>query len=264
MNKDYQHLLVETRGNLLIATLNRPERLNALSEFTLDELNELLKSIVKSNIRAMLITGSGKAFCSGADVKDWSAKKEKNNKGAGDSWTPKSHIIIKMIRNLPIPIIAAVNGVAVGAGCDLALACDIRIGSQNARFGEVYSRVGFSPDCGGTYFLPRIVGWGKAAEMIFSGEIISAEEAYRVGILNKLFESEELIEKAIDFSLTLAEGPTVAIGLAKRNMNNSWLQTLDEELEQELEAGAICAKTFDHKEALQAVVEKRKPKFIGK
>jgi enoyl-CoA hydratase/carnithine racemase len=263
MFKNYQHLIVETKNNLLIVTLNRPDRLNALSESTLDELYDLLNGVVKNGTRAVLITGSGKAFCSGADVKDWSAKEE-DKKKEGDSWTPKSHRIIKLIRMLPIPIIAAVNGVAVGAGCDLALACDIRIGSTNARFGEAYIRVGFNPDCGGTYFLPRIVGWGKAAEMIFTGEIINAEEAYRIGLLNRLVKPEELIESAIDFSLKLANGPTVAIGLAKHNLNSSWLLSLDEELEQELKAGAICAKTLDHKEALRAIVEKRKPKYIGK
>ena len=264
MFKDYQHLLVETKNNLLIVTLNRPDRLNALSESTLDELYDLLNSVVKNGIRAVLITGAGRAFCSGADVKDWSAKEEGKKEKADDSWTPKAHRIIKMIRELPIPIIAAVNGVAVGAGCDLALACDIRIGSINARFGQAYIRIGFSPDCGGTYFLPRLVGWGKAAEMIFTGEIINAEEAYRIGLLNRLVKPEELIENAIDFSLKLANGPTVAIGLAKHNLNGSWLLSLDDELKQELTAGAICAKTLDHKEALRAIVEKREPKYIGK
>lgn len=262
MYRAYSTILVEMEETLCTLTMNRPDLRNAISETMLDDMNDFLeKAKDDPNIRALVITGAGKGFSAGADVGDWN---EVYETGVESQWVPKGQKLIKALKKFPKPVIAAVNGVAVGAGCDLALAADICYGSPQARFSQAYVKMGFSPDNGGTWLLPRIVGWRKATEMIFTGDIIDAEEAYRLGLLNYITPAEELLPQAKAMAKRLAEGPTVAITQAKALLDKSWLLDFEAELEEELKAGDICAQTEDTVEAVKAFVEKRKPNFKGR
>jgi len=169
------------------------------------------------------------------------------------------HALILRLRQYHLPLVAAVNGVAVGAGCDLALACDIRIGSTSASFGEVYINVGTVPDAGGGYLLPRIVGHARAAELILTGRIVEADEAHRFGLLSQLVAPEVLLQTTHTFAKGLA-----AIGLARRNLDRAWHMDLEAELAQERAAGERCGATADHSEGLRAAYERRKPRFEGR
>jgi len=246
-----------------VATINRPERLNALDLRTIIELDMVMERAQNiQQIRCVVVTGNGRAFSAGADVKEWSSGNSEQDEGA-DDWTRRAHAFMSRLYHLPKPVIAAVNGVAVGAGCDLALVADLRIASTNARFGEAYINVGFSPDAGGSFLLPRLIGPTRAAEMIFTGRIIDAQEANQIGLLNQLVEPEELLPATMELARKLAGGPTVAIGLAKENMHRNAFLGFEEALAVEHRAGSICGATADHREGLRAVVEKRKPIFQG-
>jgi enoyl-CoA hydratase/carnithine racemase len=254
-------VLLEVRDAVGWVTLNRPERLNAIGRGTIDALQSLLDEVDhRQDVRCLVFTGSGRAFSAGADVKEW----YEGTQAQGLGWVPRMHALILRLRRFRLPLVAAVNGVAVGAGCDLALACDIRIGSTGARFGEVYVNVGTVPDAGGTYLLPRIVGHARAAEMILTGRIIDAEEAYRYGLLNRLVQPEALMDECHTFARGLAEGPTVAMGLARRNLDRTWHLDLEAELAEERAAGERCSATADHAEGLKAAYERRKPNFAGR
>ncbi len=258
----YSTILVEMEDTLCILSMNRPKLRNAINEAMLDDLNDFLeKAKDDPRIRALVITGAGKGFSPGADVGDWNDIYES---GEESLWVPKGQAMIKALKRFPKPVIAAVNGVAVGAGCDMALAADICYGSTTARFSQAYVKMGFSPDNGGTYLLPRIVGWRKATEMIFTGDAVNAEEACRIGLLNYITAPEDLLPLAKEMGQKLAKGPTVAITQAKANLEKSWLLDFDAELEQEKQSGDICEKTEDTIEAVKAFVEKREPVFKGR
>lgn len=245
-----------------IATLNRPERLNALDLRTIVELDHLVERAAnRPTIRCLLVTGNGRGFSAGADVKEWGAGGAEPEE---DGWVPRMHRLMTRLYHLPKPVVAAVNGVAVGAGCDLALVADLRIASTAARFGEVYVRVGFCPDAGGSFLLPRLIGPTRAAELIFTGRIIDAAEADRLGLLNALVEPDELLPTARDWAARLAAGPTVAIGLAKENIRRNAGLSFEDALLTERRAGALCGQTEDHHEGLRATVEKRAPAFRGR
>ena len=257
------NILFEVRDGVGWVTLNRPERLNAISRTTIIDLQEMLGQVDgRRDVRCLAFTGAGRAFSAGADVKEWYERSGEAEPGLG--WVPLMHALILRLRRYRLPLVAAVNGVAVGGGCDLTLACDIRIGSTNARFGEAYINVGTIPDAGGTYLLPRIIGHARAAEMILTGRIIDAEEAHRFGLLNRLVQPEALMQEAHAFARGLAEGPTVAIGLARKNLDRSWHLDLEAELAQERAAGELCHVTYDSGEGLKAAYERRKPKFEGR
>lgn len=247
-----------------VATINRPERLNAIDLRTIIELDMVVERAQNvQKIRCVVITGTGRAFSAGADVKEWSSGGSQNDEGE-DQWAPRMHAFMSRLYHLPKPVIAAVNGVAVGAGCDLTLVADLRIASTNARFGEVYVNVGFSPDAGGSFLLPRLIGPTRAAEMVFTGRIIDAQEADQIGLLNQLVEPDELMPTTMELARRLAGGPTVAIGLAKENMRRNAFLGFEDALSVEHRAGSICATTEDHREGLRAAVEKRKPVFQGR
>jgi 2-(1,2-epoxy-1,2-dihydrophenyl)acetyl-CoA isomerase len=174
------------------------------------------------------------------------------------------HQLMPRLDRMPKPVIAAVNGVAVGAGFDLALAADLRIASTSARFGSVYVNIGFCPDGGASFLLPRVVGQARAAELIFTGRIIGAEEADRLGLLTALVEPELFADTVDEWAARLAAGPTVAIGLAKENLRENATLSLESALRNERRSGELCAETADHAEGLRAVVEKRAPSFAGR
>lgn len=261
-----EHVLFAVTDNVAIITLNRPERLNAL---TPTMRRELLDAVVqcdgREDVRAIVLTGAGRGFCSGGDVK---AMAEANETGRrrdlADKIAPVRDKAVLAMRDVSKPLIAAVNGPAAGAGMNIALACDIRIASNTARFGQTFSRRGLHPDWGGTYFLPRIVGMAKACELTWSGRMIDAEEALELGIVSRLTEPDALMPAALEMARSFAAGPPVAIRLAKRAMYRGMESGLREALEFETYAQNICSETQDAKEGIRAFVEKREPEFTGR
>src|SRR3981189_130927 len=219
----YECLLYETKDHVATLTLNRPDRLNALGGTLREDLTAgLTHAIDDPDVRVIVITGAGKGFCAGGDVK---AMQDANQAGRArplmERVAPSRDRTVLLMRDSPKPIIAAVNGAAAGAGMNLALACDIRIASSAARFSQAFVRRGLHPDWGGTYFLPRVVGMAKACELIFTGEIIDAQEALRRGIVNAVYQPEELLPATHELARKIAAGPPVAIRLAKRALYHS-------------------------------------------
>jgi len=261
---DLTRVLWEQHDGVGVATINRPERMNALDVSTIAELDYLAERTWNNpSLRCLVITGTGRAFSAGADVKEWSSGDGEVDLDA-DGWVGRMHRLMSRLYRLPKPVIAAVNGVAVGGGCDLALVADLRVASTSARFGEVYVRVGFCPDAGGSFLLPRLIGPTKAAELIFTGRIIDAAEADSLGLLNALVEPDALMPTAMEWAERLANGPTVAIGLAKENIRVNAGVGFEDALRNERRAGSLCGATDDHHEGLRATVEKRQPQFQGR
>ncbi len=247
-------------------TLNRPERLNALGA---DMREQLLAALERSEsdpqARVVTLTGAGRAFCSGGDLKEMN---ERRTSGAqirrdGEVVPLRDRILLKL-QTLAKPVIAAVNGVAAGAGMNLALGCDLRIASDKAAFGEVFVKRGLHPDSGGTYLLPRMVGTAKALELLLFGDMVSAEEAYRMGLVNRLVPHSEFAEAAHEWAARLAEGPPVALRLAKRGVYRNLQADLASALEYESFAQQIVWRSEDAGEGIRAFVEKRPPLFQGR
>lgn len=259
---DLTNIRWELDGNVGVLTLNRPDNLNALNLPALDDLAQVVVEVTHNpEIRALVITGEGRGFCAGADVKEWSDGTDDSYR---EPWPPKMHRIMSQLYWLPKPVVAAVNGVAVGAGCDLSLTADMRIASTQARFGQAYIRLGFCPDAGGSYLLPRIVGEARAAEMIYTGRIVDVDEAERIGLVTEVVAPEELMKRAMDQARIFASGPTVGIGIAKQNIRKNHTVGFEEALRNELRGGDICGKTEDHVEGLKATIEKRPAEFVGR
>ncbi len=247
-------------------TLNRPERLNALGA---DMREQLLAALERSEsdpqARVVIITGAGRAFCSGGDVKEMNERRTSGAQQRGDGEVvPLRDRILLKLQTLTKPVIAAVNGVAAGAGMNLALGCDLRIASDKAAFGEVFVKRGLHPDWGGTYLLPRMVGTAKALELILFGDMVSAEEAYRIGLVNRLVPHLEFDEAAHDWAARLADGPPIALRLAKRGVYRNLQADLASALEYESFAQQIVWSSEDAGEGLRAFLEKRPPLFQGR
>jgi enoyl-CoA hydratase/carnithine racemase len=247
-----------------VITMNRPNALNALNRDHLIELNHAVeRARYDADVRSLVITGAGRGFSAGADVKEWgSGQAEDDEPAAG--WIDLAHTLITRIYRLPKPVVAAVNGVAVGMGCDLALASDLRVASTSARFGQAYIRLGYCPDAGGSFLLPRLIGEARAMEMIYTGRIIESDEADRIGLLNALVEPDDLMPTAMELAGRLAKGPTVAIGLSKENIRQNAMLNIEDALRNERRSGEICGKTEDAKEGLAATIERRDANFQGR
>lgn len=267
MSATYETLLVETAGNVCTVTLNRPDSLNSLNETMTGELAKIVQELQRdAQVRCVVLTGAGRAFSSGQDLKDL--------KGRYSSPKPALHLaeelrrrynpVITGLRGLEKPVLAAVNGVAAGAGLSLALACDLRIASEKAFFIEAFVNVGLVPDAASTFFLPRLVGLGKAMEMCFTGEKVSAADALAVGLVNRVVPAEELMKATQELAARLAKLPTRAIGLMKGLLYRSFDSDLDRQLEAEAIAQETAGLTADHREGVLAFFEKRAPLFEGK
>jgi enoyl-CoA hydratase/carnithine racemase len=263
---DYECLLYETKDGVATLTLNRPERLNALGGTLREDLSAgLTRAIEDPEVRAIVITGAGKGFCAGGDVK---AMQDANAAGRTrplmERVAPSRDRTVLLMRDSPKPLIAAVNGAAAGAGMNLALACDIRLASSTAKFSQAFVRRGLHPDWGGTYFLPRVVGMAKACQMIFTGEIIDAEEARHLGIVSAVHPPERLLAATYELTAKIVQGPPIAIRLARRALYHNQEADLRASLEFETFAQNICQDTDDAREGIRAFVEKREPKFSGR
>ena len=262
----YECLLYEVKDGIATLTLNRPERLNALGGTLRQDLHDAVtRAGADPEVRVMVVTGAGKGFCSGGDVKAMGeAKAGQRERPLLEKIAPGRDRTLLAMREAPQPIIAAVNGAAAGAGMNLALGCDLRIASTTAKFTQAFVKRGLHPDWGGTYFLPRVVGMAKAAEMIFTGEVIDAAEALRLGIVSQVLPPEELLPAAQALARTIADGPPIAIRLAKRGLYRSAESDLRTALEYETFAQNNCFETEDATEGIKAFVEKRAPRFKGR
>jgi 2-(1,2-epoxy-1,2-dihydrophenyl)acetyl-CoA isomerase len=261
-------VLYEKYGSMVTLTLNRPETLNAMHEPMMAEFERLLLGIeADPEVRAVVLTGAGRAFSSGGDQKRDHTKEGQGKFFDGDlggTLIERLNRCVLRLQRLPKPVIGAINGVAVGAGCNLALATDVRMASDTARFGEVFTRVGLVPDGGGTYFLPRLVGTAKAMELILLAEIIDAHEALRIGLVNWVVPATTLLEATQKLAERLAQGPTLAYGLAKTSLYQGLQMSLEEVLNMEARHQAVAGRSQDRVEGVTAFLEKRPPRFIGR
>jgi 2-(1,2-epoxy-1,2-dihydrophenyl)acetyl-CoA isomerase len=262
----YECLLYEVKDGVATLTLNRPERLNALGGTLRDDLlDAVTRAAGDAAVRAMIVTGAGRGFCAGGDVKDMAARRAAGAaRDVVERIAPSRDRVLLAMREAPQPIIAAVNGPAAGAGMNLALGCDVRLASTAATFSQAFVKRGLHPDWGGTYFLPRIVGMARACALIFTGESIDAAEALRLGIVGAVHPPDELMPAALALARTIAEGPPLAIRLAKRSLYHNETADLRTALEVETFAQNVCYDTEDAAEGARAFVEKRPPVFRGR
>jgi 2-(1,2-epoxy-1,2-dihydrophenyl)acetyl-CoA isomerase len=260
-----QHLIESILEGVATLTLNRPDRLNALSAPIMEGLLEALPRLASdTTVGAIVLTGAGRAFCAGGDVKRMAAEEVARSGEEAVALLRSRMEISRLLREVPKPTIAMVNGPAAGAGMALALACDLRIAGQSARFVTAFANVGFSGDFGGSYFLSRLVGTAKARELYYTAEPIDAAQALALGVVNRVVPDAELAETTAAFARKLAHGPRIALGLMKQNFNAAESGTLAELLDLEARHQIETGQTADHKEAARAFVEKRAPVFIGR
>jgi 2-(1,2-epoxy-1,2-dihydrophenyl)acetyl-CoA isomerase len=261
----FETIIYELSNNVAIITLNRPDALNALSQKLVAELPQAIKEAVKENARAILLTGAGRAFCAGGDLREMQeiAQREGKIEAFFEAPLKMLHDCILLIRETPIPFIAAVNGVCAGAGTNFALACDIVFASEIAVFNEGFVKIGLTPDCGGSFFLPHCVGEKMAAEIFMTGESIPAQRALQMGMINRIVGAEHLMSEATAMAERLALAPTGAIGRIKKMINASFSNTLQEQLEMEHQAQIESGRSEDFKEGVRSFFEKRPPQFSG-
>lgn len=262
----YQTIDYSFVDNIATICFNRPDALNALSlQLTLD-LKAAIEQAVADGARSIILTGNGRAFCSGGDLREMKAmgEREGNIEAFLDQPLKALHDVIFTIRQTPIPFIAAVNGVCAGAGTNFALACDIVLAGDDASFNEAFVRIGLSPDCGGSFFLPRAVGEKLAAELLMTGATVSADRAAAIGMINRVVPSADLLKEARDLAMQLAAAPTAVVGRIKRMLNVSFSNDLRAQLDLEAECQLESGRSPDFKEGVVAFFEKRPPNFSGK
>ena len=258
----YKTLIYEKKENIGLLAINRPEKMNAISKELTDELRQFLDEVENDEeLRVLIIIGAGdKAFVAGADINELVDRDAR----IGRRVSSERQEIFSRIENLHVPVIAAVNGYALGGGLELALACSIRICSEKAQFGAPEVKLGIIPGDGGTQRLPRLVGQGRAMEMILTGDFIDAQEAYRIGLVNRVFPHEKLMEKAMELAEKIASRPPLAVRYAKEAVNRSQEGDSASGFALESYLHALSCTTEDKKEGVAAFLEKRKGKFKGK
>ncbi len=258
---EFSTILYTLDEGVATLTLNRPEVLNAFNEqMCRDLLEAFRKAEGDAAVRAVVVTGAGRAFCSGQDLKDV----DPSRAGLSDLLRRRYNPLILKIRTIEKPVVASINGVAAGAGLSLALCCDLRVASDGARLIEVFARIGLVPDAGSSFFLPRLVGLARAAELAFTGDEVSAAEAERIGLVNRVVPADELESATRELARKLANGPTRAIGLIKRSFNRALESGLDEALGYEAWMQELAARTEDFAEGVAAFREKRQARFLGR
>lgn len=264
----FETLLLEKKDGIAVLTLNRPDRMNAFDQPMEAEFVQALQELDQDEeVRVLVVTGAGKSFCAGADVWRMSPEeRERKPKGAEEFRRGFRNIqgVILGLQRLEKPTIAMINGAAVGGGFDLACACDLRVGSEKARFMVAFTRIGLFPGWGGTWLYPRIIGIPKAAEMLFTGDFLEAKDAERYGLLNRLVPAEELEGETMALARRIADGPPIAIRLSKLQLYKG----LEMDLETAMKVAAACETitltSEDHKEGVAAFREKRRPQYKGK
>jgi 2-(1,2-epoxy-1,2-dihydrophenyl)acetyl-CoA isomerase len=262
-----QELLEQIKDGVALLTMNRPDRLNALTETMLDALLEALPRLAADpNVGVVVLTGAGRGFCAGGDVKAMAEGREM----AGDTLEERAQGLrdkmetSRMLHEMPKPTIAMVRGAAAGAGLSLALACDLRVAGESAKFATAFARVGYSGDFGGSYYLTQLVGTAKARELYYTAELVDARQALALGLVNRVVPDDRLEEETLTLAGKIARGPRVAYRYMKRNLNAAESGTLKELLDLEAWHHTRTGQTDDHKEAAKAFVEKREPTFKGR
>lgn len=258
-------LLIENDGAVRTLRLNRPDSLNAFDNELLSLLGKAVADAEKDKtVRCVVITGAGRGFSSGQDLADVSSRYKSDAPiELGSHLRDRYNPIINRIRTMEKPVIAAVNGVAAGAGCSLALACDLRIAGESASFIEAFVNVGLVPDSGSTFTLPRLIGVARSMEMAFTGRKVAAAEALSIGLVNQVVPDDQLADATKKLASKLASLPTRAIGLTKRAINAAWTSDLETQLDYEAMLQTTAGQTKDHREGVTAFLEKRPPKFTG-
>ena len=257
-------LVVSRDARITTITLNRPEALNAFDARLAADLGDAIRAAASdADCRVIVLAGSGRAFCAGADLGYLEELIETQNLAKAAELVKNGSDAVAAIASAPKPVIAAVNGPAAGGGANLALACDIRIASERASIRQVFNRIGLHPDLGGTYFLPRLVGLGKALELVFTADMIDASEGYRLGLFNRLVTPDALMSETRALAVRLADKPPLAIARAKQALYRGSQATLDEMLAIELDNQRALFATEDAREGLKAFLEKRSPRFRG-
>ena len=259
---EFTNLLFENQDGIGLITLNRPKALNALNQATLEELNQIADKLAQdTSVKVIIITGSGeKAFVAGADI----TQMQPMSAIEGRNFGKLGQAVFNKIENLPQPVIGAINGFALGGGCELAMACDIRYASDKAKFGQPEVTLGITPGFAGTQRLARLVGKGRAKELLYTGDIIDAHEAYRLGLVNKVVPAEELMLAVMVLAQKILSRAPVAVQLCKAAVNEGLDTDLETGTAYEAEVFGLCFATADQKEGMGAFVEKRKAQFIGK
>jgi enoyl-CoA hydratase len=258
----YQNIKFETRDQIAYVTINRPDKLNALNMATMEELRAAFTSIKDdAGVRVVILTGEGpKAFVAGADIGELS----KHNTVSAKEYTHKGQSVLDLIENLGKPVIACINGFALGGGCELALACTMRLASDNAKLGQPEVKLGIMPGYGGTQRLPRLIGKGMAMQLLLTGEQISAAEALRVGLVNEVVPQADLIKRAEEISAKIIANAPLAVQYTLEAVNHGMEMTLPEGLYLEATLFGVCCATEDKNEGTRAFLEKRAAQFVGK
>lgn len=254
-------VLLEIKNNIAFITLNRPDKFNSFNKEMAFAMQAILDECAKNKtVRCILITGNGKAFSAGQDIAELTSENPPTiSEILCDHYNP----IVTRIRNISLPIVCAVNGVAAGAGANIALACDVVIAANSASFIQAFSKIGLIPDSGGTYTLPRLIGFQKASALMMLGDKVSANEAFQMGMIYKVFSDESLQDESLNIATTLANMPTKGLAYTKFVLNHSAQNSLEEQLKLEDEYQQIAATTYDYNEGITAFLEKRKPVFKG-
>ena len=262
----YEQIAVDREGAVARITLNRPDKLNALTQVMSDELVDAFGAAREdTEVRAVLLTGAGRGFCAGQDLSEF-----RGNLDQGEPPNIREHLehayhkLIPVMVEIPKPVVCAVNGVAAGAGVSLAVACDVRIASEAARFTQAFVKIGLVPDSGGTWLLPRAIGLAKALELSISGDMVDADEALRIGLVSRVVAADALEKESLDYAAGLAALPTAAIGEAKALFRDATGTDLREALKAEADAQARMGETHDFMEGVTAFAEKREPRFEGR
>lgn len=259
---ELKNVICEKENGIALITINRPKALNALNSETLSDLNSIIEDLEKDDeIKVAILTGSGdKAFAAGADISEMKDLNEEQGKQLGIF----GNQVFRRLEKLDKPVIAAISGFALGGGCELAMACDIRIASEKARFSQPEAGLGITPGFGGTQRLARIVGVGKAKELIYTGDMIKADEAYRIGLVNKVVAPEALLDEAKSMAKKIAANASIAVKLCKDAIDRGIQGDIDSGIMIESEDFGRCFSTVDQKEGMTAFLEKREKKFVSK
>ncbi|MBS98044.1 MAG: 2-(1,2-epoxy-1,2-dihydrophenyl)acetyl-CoA isomerase [Oceanospirillaceae bacterium] len=260
----FEHIEYRVDEGVAILTLNRPNSLNSFNAEMHAEMREALKQVRKDgSVRCLLITGNGRGFCAGQDLSDRNVAADAEMPDLGASIEKFYNPMIRTLRDLPLPVICAVNGVAAGAGANIALACDIVFAARSASFIQAFCKIGLVPDSGGTWNLPRLVGHARAMALSMLGDKISAEQAAQWGMIWSCVDDDQLMDEALSCARNLATQPTRGLALIKRALNASTTNTLDEQLDLERDLQRLAGRTDDYREGVAAFMEKRKPNFTG-
>ncbi|HEX5735466.1 MAG TPA: enoyl-CoA hydratase-related protein [Blastocatellia bacterium] len=257
----YENIIFEKSDQIGRITLNRPERLNAFVGTMREEIYGALVECESDEVRAVVITGAGMGFCSGADVKFLAQVRNTGDADLLDRVLASARKVVSKIRALPKPVIASINGPTAGGGINLALACDVRVASERASFGETFIRLGLHPDWGGTYFLPRLAGTAVACEMMMSGDVINATDAYRLGLVNQVVPHEELEAATDKMAHRFTRNSPRILAMVKQAIYKSLTENFDQMLDYETAAQKACFQLEDSSEGLNAFIQKREPKF---